>query len=419
MSNDQPRRSPRRFGDYELLEKVGTGAMGSVYKARDTQTNDIVAVKIAARHVINNPDLSRRFELEYKIAKPLKHPNLVKVIASGEHEARPFLVMEFIAGQSLAQLLKPGKPLSENDALAILLPIADAVSYLHTRQIIHRDIKPGNILVDAAGHAKLADLGLIKDMESVSQLTRSNYALGTAQFAAPEQFESAKDVDVRTDVYALAATLYVMVTGEYPFGKGAALSVLKRKMQHTFEAPIAKSANVRPCVDRAIRMALDVDRKRRPGSVREFTAFLTGDKTFPADVAQPSAAKTPKPSPAAKSAKKSADERRADFRHPVELEAQCRALGNARQRWPAWIIDFSLSGMCLRMPRRFEAGSVLEVSFTLQSDKNSERNQLLRVRWVQTSEKKTWLLGCEFANPITDEEIDAIIADGMDHTNML
>jgi serine/threonine-protein kinase len=246
MSDESPRRSPRCFGDFELLEKIGQGGMSTVYKARDARTQNIVAVKIASHLVISDRQLSRRFELEYALAHPLDHRNLVKVLENGKHDKIPYLVMEFVDGPSLSQHLKSHKRLTENDSLAILLPIADALTYLHKKQIVHRDIKPGNILLMLSGEPKLADLGLVKNLESMSRLTRSNLGLGTMQFASPEQFDDARSVDARSDVYSLGATLYLMLTGEYPFGGGTMMSVVTRKLQNKFDPPLSKVPHCKP-----------------------------------------------------------------------------------------------------------------------------------------------------------------------------
>jgi serine/threonine protein kinase len=416
MSDELPRPNTRRFGDYELLEKIGAGGMSTIYKARDTRTQEIVAVKIASRLVINNRQLSRRFELEYAVAHPLDHQNLVKVLDNGKVEKTPYLVMEFVDGPSLSQHLRTVGRLSENDALAIVLPIADALEYLHNKQIIHRDIKPGNIMLTSGGQAKLADLGLIKNLESLSRLTRSNFGLGTMQFASPEQFDNAKDADTRSDIYSLAATLYLMLTGEYPFGKGAMLKVLERKLHNKFDTPISKLPELRSCVDVAIRLGLDKDRERRPASIREFAALLTGEKKVRA-AALPGGA--PTPTKKGETAGKSAKERRGGTRYAIELEAACRAVVNAGgKRWPAWIIDISTTGFCLHAQRRFETGSLLEVTFTVQTD-GSAIHQVARVRWLKATEKNTWLLGCEFVNAIADDDMNAIFADRMDKTRVL
>jgi serine/threonine protein kinase len=412
MPDPMPRRNVRRFGNYELLEKIGQGGMSSVYKARDTRSQEIVAVKIASRIVITDRQLSRRFEMEYSLAHPLQHPNLVKVLDNGKEDKVPYLVMEFIDGPSLSQHLKTHERMTENDALAIVLPIADALVYLHKKQIIHRDIKPGNILLTSKGEAKLADLGLVKNLESISQLTRSNFGLGTMQFASPEQFDNARAADARSDIYSLAATLYVMLTGEYPFGKGTTASVMTRKLKNQFDAPLSKIPELRPCVDAAIRLGLQADREGRPKSVSEFAALLTGEK----QIAVPAAA--PAPVSKSKTISKSDKERRGGFRHAIELEARCRAVANAAgQRWAAWITDISATGLCLRAQRRFEVGSNLEITFTIKAD-DSDLNQLVRVRWVRATQDKSWLLGCEFVNAITDDDLNAVVSDGMDKTKM-
>jgi eukaryotic-like serine/threonine-protein kinase len=378
--------------------------MSSVYKARHPRSRDVVAVKLAARVVMNDAQLSRRFELEYAVAHPLHHPNLVRVLDFGKHDKVPYLVMEFVDGPSLWQYLQTHQRLTEHDALAFFLPIADAVTYLHKKQIVHRDIKPANILIGSDGMAKLADLGLLKDLESMSQLTRSNTGLGTMQFAAPEQFDDARSADVRSDIYSLAATLYLMVTGELPFGDGAVLSVLERKMQNQFTAPITKQPELRPSIDTAIRLGLNNERQRRPASVSEFTAILTGEKNIRSTLELPGTTLGPKPKPT----RKPADERRSATRHSVALGASCRPIaGPANQRWAGTVVDVSTTGLCLRVKRRFEAGSVLEIAFTLKPN-DSSLSQLARVRWLKDSESNSWLLGCEFVNALGDDELSSL-----------
>ena len=414
MPEESARKNPRRIGNYELLDKVGQGGMSTVYKARDVRSAAIVAVKVAARIVMSDPHLSRRFEMEYALVQPLSHKHLVKVLEYGKHEQIPYLVMEYVDGPSLAGHLRTHKQLGELDALAIILPIADALTYLHQKQIIHRDIKPGNILLTTDGQAKLADLGLIKDLESLTQLTRSNMGLGTMSFAAPEQFDDARTADARSDVYSLAATLYVMLTGEHPFGKGPVMNVLQRKMLSKFEAPIDKAPSLRPSVDAAIRLGLHADRERRPASVKEFTAILTGEKKLRASQELPGAVTGPK----TKAAKKSAQDRRGGVRYSVALDANCRPVAGAvSQRWTGTITDLSTTGVCLRVKRRFEAGSVLEISFALDAD-DSSVNQLARVRWLKDTETKAWLLGCEFVNALPLAELESFFAAGMDRTKV-
>lgn len=422
LTANASRRVNRRFGDYELLDKIGQGGMSSVYKARHMKSGDNVAVKIASRAVINDPHLSRRFELEYDLSHSLSHPNLVKVLGNGKHDLVPYLVMEYIDGPSLSQILKIHARLSEQDALSIILRIAGAVTYLHQKQIIHRDIKPANIILNSVGDAKLADLGLIKNLESLSRLTRSNIGLGTIQFASPEQFDDARAADARSDVYSLAATLYVLITGNPPFGKGSMLHVLNRKLQNEYDAPSSKVPGLNPSVDAAIRRGLQADRLRRPATIAEFIAPLVEvQKSRPVASSRTAAlAVKPKLGASDLSGEKSnaAERRRNGVRFAVEVEAKCRAVANAGgQHWPAWIVDVSVSGLCLRMPRRFEVGSGLEIAFGPPGDAFST-TQLAQVRWIKAAESKSWLLGCQFVKPIAEEVLNTIIADFMEHTNM-
>jgi serine/threonine protein kinase len=411
MAADLRGTTAQYAGPYELMQKLGRGGMSTVYKARDTRSDEIVAVKVAARIVVNDPLLTRRFEQEYSLVRPLKHPHLVKVLDHGFENGLPYLVMEYMDGLSLAAHLKLNGKLGEHDALAMVLKIAEAVTYLHKKKIVHRDIKPGNILMTAAGDVKLADLGLVKNLDSLSRLTRTRTGLGTMQFAAPEQFDDARGVDTRSDVYSLAATLYQMLTGEFPFGSGATLSVMERKLQNKFTPPCRKVPQLRACVDTAICLALEFDRSKRPASIGEFIGLLTGEKKLRA-TSEP--ASTPKAPP--KAVKKDDRERRGGKRFAVELVATCRAVVNvAGKRWPAWIIDISNTGLCLNGQRRFEPGSILDISFTLQDD-DIAISELARVRWAKSTEAKSWLIGCEFVQPISDESLNMICAEQMDDT---
>lgn len=414
MSEAQPNPDRLDIGRFELLEKIGQGGMSAVFKARDLTSRDIVAVKIASHAVVNDPQLSRRFELEYALAQPLTHRNLVKVLGAGKHQEVPFLVMEYIDGPSLAKHIATQGCLREHEALSLLLPVADALTYLHRRQIVHRDIKPGNILISSQGQVKLADLGLVKDLGSMSQLTRTNMGLGTIQFASPEQFDDAATSDARSDVYSLAATLYAALTGENPFGKGTTSQIVQRKLLNQFEAPIQKLPKLRPAVDAAIRLGMHAERDRRPESVSEFVAYLTGWKKVPADIALPG--KVTHVDAPTRMPKKTTHERRTSARYEIEIASDCRtALGAASQRWASTIVDISTTGVCLQSSRRFEPGSLVEVVFSTQSD-DSAVTHLTRVRWNKETDSDSWLHGCEFVQPISDDDLETVFSGLMDHT---
>jgi len=465
MSDMRPTRKPQQVGKYLLLEKVGQGGMSTVFKAHDTTTDAIVAVKLAARAVINDPHLSRRFELEYALVRPLTHRNLVKVLDYGKHDERPYLVMEYVDGPSLAQRIATDKCLGEHEALSILVPIAEALGYLHSQMIIHRDIKPANILLTSDGHVKLADLGLMKDLNSLSRLTRTNMGLGTLQYASPEQFDDAGAADARSDVYSLAATLYTALTGETPFGKGSLLSVVKRKLRNQFEAPIQKVPNLRVAVDTAIRMAMHAEPQNRPASVADFVAYLTGWKKFPDDLQPPgtdsavaslgkvikkkfpddvrppgtdSAVASPgkvnkKKLPddvqsrgtdravasSGKEIKKAGHERRISNRFQIEATGSCRAaIGAADRRWVSTILDISTTGMRMQVGRRFETGSVLEVAIAINGADNAI-HLLAHVRWIKAGEGNAWLLGCEFVEKMNMEDLETLFNLGLDPTKVV
>lgn len=407
----EPPAKPRQVGAYELLERIGAGGMSTVYRARDTRSNATVAVKIASRQVIGNPQLSRRFELEYALVRPLDHPNLVKVLDHGVADKLPYLVMEFADGPSLEQHLKKHPRLAEHEAIAITLQVAEALDYLHGQKIIHRDVKPGNILLTAYGDAKLADLGLIKDLDSLTPLTKSRMSVGTTQFAAPEQFDDARSADAASDVYSLAATLYVMVTGEYPFGAAGGIQGLQRKLANQFETPVSKRPDLRDSVDAAIRLGLHAEPLKRP-PLCLFSALLTGEKKIPATTVLPGT-QTIRPQTPTKA------DRRASVRYEVTIEASCRNTGNPHNsRWDVTILDFSSTGLCVRGQRRFEVGSFLEITFARKLG-GSLTNQLVRVRWLKSSEANTWVFGCEFVNPMPADDLNSIFADRMDLTSVV
>jgi serine/threonine protein kinase len=424
MSDSSPLRTGRNIGPYLLQEKIGKGGMSCVYQARDMRSNETVALKVATREVAADPNLSQRFELEYSLAKPLKHRNLVKVLDYGKHDQVPYLAMELVDGMSLAQRLAKFKSLREHEALSILLPISDALTYLHKQKMIHRDIKPANILISSTGQVKLADMGLIKDLESDIRLTRTHMGLGTVQFSSPEQFNDASTTDLRSDIYSLAATIYNALTGEYPFGKGTVTSIMMKKLTNTFDAPIRKLPDLRPSIDAAIRMAMHAEAKFRPSSISEFVALLTGWKKYPPNVQLPGKVNAPTApakrktvTRALKVSKKPSHERRVHARYEIEVEGKCRAaLDSLRHSWPTSISDISTTGMCFQGKRRFEPGSVVEIMFSVCDD--TAINHLARVRWIKAAEDKSWLHGCEFVNAMTDADLELIFADLMDKTKM-
>lgn len=266
-------------GNYDITEKIAEGGMGTVYRGKHRETGQVVAIKIVATHITTNQVLLKRFEQEYLAAKQLNHPNIVRAIEYGDTGAAPYLVMEFVEGESLGKRLERDGAMPEREAIKLVAQIAQALHRAHKERLIHRDVKPDNILVTPEGVAKLADLGLVKEVEADLNLTRTGRGLGTPHFMAPEQFKNAKNVDARGDIYSLAATLYMMVTGEMPFRSSGPLDAYMKKIENKLTPPREIVPAISERIDWAIRRAMDPDPDQRPASCREFVEDLTGRST--------------------------------------------------------------------------------------------------------------------------------------------
>ncbi|MER3414998.1 MAG: serine/threonine protein kinase [Gemmataceae bacterium] len=277
---------PEKIGPYVILEKIADGGMGTVFKARHAQTGEIVAIKTIPPHLAANPVLLKRFEQEFRAASRLQHPNIVRAIAFGYEDKTPYLVMEYVDGESLGQKIHREGRLSEAVAIRIIAQVAQGLHRAHKAGLIHRDVKPDNILLTSQGEAKLADLGLAKEQDNDLNLTRTGRGLGTPHFMAPEQFRDAKGADVRCDIYSLGATLYMMVTGELPFKSCGPLDAWMKKVHNELTPPRLLAPSLSERTDWAIRRAMAADPQLRPGSCKEFIEDLTG-KTLRKPIHQP------------------------------------------------------------------------------------------------------------------------------------
>lgn len=276
---------PKEFGDFVILGPVGAGGMGEVFRVRHKKLNRIQALKLLPFHRIQNQQASRRFEREMRAIGQLQHPNIVTVHDAGVVNGTPFLAMELIEGQSLAQLVgdhkKKAMPLPVEQAVDIITQAAKGVEHAHQNNVIHRDIKPANLMIDRSGTVKLLDLGLAKvkpaktkhavqpqSIESV-QLT-GKQILGTPDFMAPEQVSG--EVDERSDIYGLGATLYFLLTGQVLFPK-ANSSLIHKALAITNEVapPVTKlRTDVSDSLAKAIAKSLNKDIATRQQTVAEF-----------------------------------------------------------------------------------------------------------------------------------------------------
>ncbi len=202
---------------YVLLDLLGQGGMGRVYLARDTRLNRRVALKILAPERINNPRAVARFQREARVGAQLQHENLVRVYDFGEANGRFFLVMEFIEGKTIGQLISEQGPMPPETAARLVRQVAMGLGHAHSKGMIHRDVNPYNILVTHDGIAKLADLGLAIDLADGDRVTREGATVGTFDYVAPEQARHSHSADIRSDIYSLGCTLYHMLASQVPF----------------------------------------------------------------------------------------------------------------------------------------------------------------------------------------------------------
>jgi predicted Ser/Thr protein kinase len=210
------------FPSLEILELIGKGGMGAVYKARQSALDRLVALKILPPQIAAGPGFAERFNREARALAKLNHPNIVGIYEFGQVSGLPYFMMEYVDGLNLRQVLRAGK-LSPREALQIVPQICEALQFAHDEGIVHRDIKPENILLDKKGRVKIADFGIAKIMgrEPHFDLTETKVAIGTPQYMAPEQIEKPQTVDHRADIFSLGVVFYEMLTGELPLGKFA------------------------------------------------------------------------------------------------------------------------------------------------------------------------------------------------------
>ncbi len=202
----------------EIIEVLGQGGMGIVYKGRQQGLDRIVALKVMSDRLAGDAEFVKRFEKEAKAMAALSHPNIVGVFNFGIDAGRCFIVMEFVDGANLRQLLRERK-LTPGEALKIVPQLCDALEYAHEEGVVHRDIKPENILLDRRGRVKITDFGLAKLANAAAHGTLTGLVMGTPHYMAPEQVEAPKDVDHRADIYSMGVVLYELLTGELPIGR--------------------------------------------------------------------------------------------------------------------------------------------------------------------------------------------------------
>ena len=268
------------IGRYHIIEPLGEGGMAVVYKAYDTHLECEVAVKVIRTENLPQSGVERalkRFEREAKAVARLTHPNIVKVTDYGEEDGKPYLVMPFLPGGTLKQLIKERGQIPWQEAARILIPIAEALAYAHDEKVIHRDIKPSNILLTRSGQPMLTDFGVAKiiEDEATQDLTGTSATVGTPEYMAPEQITS-KTVDARADLYSLGVVFYEMITGRKPFEADTPLAVLFKHASDPLPRPSQFVPDLPEKVEQFLFKTLAKDVKDRYQSSDELCQGLRG-----------------------------------------------------------------------------------------------------------------------------------------------
>jgi serine/threonine protein kinase/DNA-binding beta-propeller fold protein YncE len=268
-----------RLASYRLDEQIGRGGMAVVYRAYDTRLERPVAIKVLAPELARDEAFRQRFIRESRTAAAVDHPNIIPIFEAGEANGVLFIAMRFVHGPNVQELVEAGGPLPAVRACHIITQVAAALEAAHSHGLVHRDVKPGNILLDAAGggghpgHAYLSDFGLSKRALSVSALTSTGQFLGTLDYIAPEQIE-ARAVDGRTDEYALACSAYTMLTGQPPFVRDESVAVMWAQISAPPPELTSRRPDLPPAVDEVMAKALAKGAVERYATCPEFAVAL-------------------------------------------------------------------------------------------------------------------------------------------------
>ena len=261
----------KEIDNYEILSKIASGGMANVYLARDTRTGIQVAIKLLKDEVSDKEKIYERFSQEGLLN--LNHPNIVKILDAGVYDNTPYIVMEYIEGRDLEDLIKAKTKLPINEALSIFTQLLSALSYVHSLGIIHRDIKPKNILIDKSGTVKLTDFGIAKSIYSHVKTSTGGY-LGAPAYSSPEQMDSLA-IDNRSDIYSLGITLYEMLAGVTPFSSTSILSLIKEKFTGKYKSVETYRSDVPPHIISVIEKCIAVNPKDRFNSISEIMTALS------------------------------------------------------------------------------------------------------------------------------------------------
>jgi serine/threonine protein kinase len=419
------------LGDYVILDRLGQGGIGEVFKARRASDEVLAALKVIRPELLSNAEAVRQFRWEIEILAQMSHPNLVKTFDSGQAGERCFFAMEFVEGAPLRKLVKSAGPLPMRHACSYMRQAALGLQYAHELRLIHRDVKPANLFlclplgqadrlaaegwesVPFAEEAlvKVLDWGLaslVRPMRAPGEpgRTPTSVPIGTADYVSPEQ--AMGEIDIRSDVYSLGCTFYYMLAATPPFPGG---SIMQKLLRHQQDEPIPLTAH-RPDMPAELQAVVGKMMAKRPADRYQTPVEVVeaiGKVGEAVRQSRPVISLPPvTPAPPRKDATDA--ERRTAIRHSCGVTSSCRPITSGVEiSWPVQVTDVSRNGIGMCVERRFELNALLEID--LQSVvPHLDRTLLATVRNVRHHDDGDWVVGCSFARPLDDEELWAFRA---------
>lgn len=263
-SQVEAERSSQQIPGYQVLGKLGAGAMAAVFKAKQLSLDRLVAIKVLPRKFSNNPQFIERFYAEGRAAAQLNHPNVVQAFDVGQAGEFHYFVMEYVEGKTVHDMIVESKRFSEQEALDVIINVADALAHAHEKGLIHRDVKPKNVMFTPSGVAKLADLGLARAIDDKdAALAEAGKAYGTPYYISPEQIRGEVNIGPQADIYSLGATLYHMVTGNVPFNGKNPTEVMQKHLKSPLIPPDHVNPKLTAGISEVIEMMMAKSRRQR------------------------------------------------------------------------------------------------------------------------------------------------------------
>jgi beta-lactam-binding protein with PASTA domain len=271
-------------GRYRVIERLGSGGMADVYAAEDEELGRRVALKLLYRHLAESGSFAERFRREASSAAGLQHPNIVGIFDRGEWDGTYYIAMELIRGRTLKDVIRDRGPAPPEAAVDIVLQILRAARFAHQRGVVHRDIKPHNVMIDEEGRVKVTDFGIAR--AGASDMTETGSVMGTAQYLSPEQAQG-RPVDARSDLYSIGIVLYELLTGTVPFDAESPVTVALKQVSEPPVPPMDRNPSVPPALDAVVMRALEKDPANRYPNADAFIEALLAARAKPQEILAP------------------------------------------------------------------------------------------------------------------------------------